>query len=147
VTPHKQLIRHKPDEGVFGDCHRTAIACLLDLNPDDVPHFNHDAPGAETFNRRVAEWLASRGLCEASVAYNDDGLQKVLDVVKHCSPGVYFLLGGQSRSGCNHTVIGCDGAIVWDPSPTDAGIVGPCDTDGLYWITFLLPLSMRRAAT
>jgi len=37
---HKQLItNHNPESGIFGDCQRTAIACLLDKHPSDVPHF------------------------------------------------------------------------------------------------------------
>lgn len=30
---NKQLFRHHPEQGIFGDCHRTAIACMLDLEP------------------------------------------------------------------------------------------------------------------
>jgi hypothetical protein len=147
VKPSKQTLRHQPELGIYGDCHRTAIACLLDLEPQDVPHFLHDDPGAEVFNRRVQEWLEARGWCEASISFvGEAGLQSVLDYLKATAPGVYFLLGGQSRTGCNHTVIGCNGEIVWDPSITDAGIIGPCTTDGMFWITFLLPLSMRKVA-
>jgi hypothetical protein len=144
MTPHKQRFRHDPDNGVYGDCHRTALACLLDLVPEDVPHFGHGAPEGEEFNRRIDEWLATRGLCQASVAYGGE-LQHVLDAVQRGGPGVYFLLGGTSRTGCNHTVIGCDGAIAWDPSLNDSGIVGPC-SDDFYWVTFLVPLAMRKAA-
>lgn len=145
MKPHKQLFKHQPELGIYGDCHRTAIACLLDLHPSEVPHFNHDAPGADEFNRRCEAWLATQGLCSASVAY--DGaveLQKILDVVKLCSPGVYFLLGGESRSGVNHTVIGCDGEIVWDPSQRDSGITGPCTEDRNYWVTYLVPIALRK---
>jgi hypothetical protein len=146
VTPRKQLLRHRPEEGVYGDCHRTALACLLDLDPLEVPHFLHDNCGATEFNRRVDEWLASRGFCQANVAYQGTlSVEQVLQIAELASPGVYCLLGGESRTGCNHTVIACDGKIAWDPSFLDSGIVGPC-SDGLYWITFLLPLSMRKAA-
>ena len=37
MTPQNQLHKHDPANGVYGDCGRTAIACLLDLHPS--PHF------------------------------------------------------------------------------------------------------------
>jgi len=43
MRPQKQKFAHKPDEGVFGDCFRTALAAILDLDRDDVPHFNEGA--------------------------------------------------------------------------------------------------------
>ena len=36
---YKQLNEHNPDEGVYGDCYRTAIGCLLNIPPEFVPHF------------------------------------------------------------------------------------------------------------
>ena len=51
MTPHKQLNRHRPEEGVFGDCYRTAIACLLDLRPQDVPHVADTSTMAEQDRR------------------------------------------------------------------------------------------------
>ena len=39
MTPYKQLNHHDPDNGIIGDCYRTAIACLLDLPPDALPNY------------------------------------------------------------------------------------------------------------
>ena len=36
---YKQLHKHDPDNGVWGDCHRTAIGCLLDIEPELIPNF------------------------------------------------------------------------------------------------------------
>ena len=62
MTPHKQLIKHDPENGQWGDCGRTAIACLLDLHPSDVPHFWE---GPERADRdpetECRKWLAERG--------------------------------------------------------------------------------------
>jgi hypothetical protein len=38
MTPHKQRFRHDPANGIYGDCWRTAIACLLDIQPEEIPH-------------------------------------------------------------------------------------------------------------
>lgn len=143
MIERKQLFRHEPEKGVYGDCHRTAIACLLDLEPDQVPHFAEAFEDAEKFNSLVDEWLESRGWCAVSTAYRSR-LEEVLRVQQFINPGVYYMLGGKSRTGCGHSVIACGGQIVWDPSLDDSGIVAPFDSDGLYWVTWLVPLSMRR---
>lgn len=36
---HKQRFLSDKANGIFVDCMRTAIACILDLEMDDVPHF------------------------------------------------------------------------------------------------------------
>ena len=37
---HSQLIKHDPDNGQWGDCFRTCIACIFNVhNVTDVPHF------------------------------------------------------------------------------------------------------------
>lgn len=138
----KQLFRHDPANGVYGDCHRTAIACLLDLEPDQVPHFGSDYTDSEAFHRREKEWLASNGWCAVSNAF-DAPLDLVLRAQASINPDVYYLLGGKSRTGCGHTVIACGDCIVWDPSLDDSGIVGPFDSDGFYWVTWLVSTRMK----
>lgn len=62
MTPVKQRYKHDPENGVWGDCHRAAVASVLDLALDDVPHFADGGAGGEEFERRVREYLLSRGL-------------------------------------------------------------------------------------
>lgn len=136
MTPRKQLLRHDPENGIQGDCQRAAVASVLDLRVEDVPHFCEDAPDAETYNARVDEYLASRGLCLIRTAFEGNlGLERVLEAQAGMNRGVYFLLMGTSRTGCNHVVVACDGEIVHDPSLTNAGIIGPAD-DGWFWCEF-----------
>jgi len=35
----KQAFRHDPSNGMYGDCHRTAIASILGVERDTVPNF------------------------------------------------------------------------------------------------------------
>lgn len=135
MIPLKQRNRHNPEEGVWGDCHRAAIASVLELDLDDVPHFADGGPTGEEFMRREQAFLRSLGLVRIAVPY-DAPLEKVLECVRVLNPGVYYLLGGKSRTGVDHTVIGLNGQIVHDPSLDNSGIVGPCESDGLYWLTF-----------
>lgn len=142
MKPQKQLIRHDPANGQYGDCHRTAIACVLDMDAADVPHFMDRTPGkgeAPEAERLVEAWLNERGVTQISIIFPgsltaDEVMTTVMNVNSQ-RPGLAFLLGGESRTGVNHTVVCRDGKIVCDPSQTDAGIVGPCD-DGYYWVTF-----------
>ena len=135
---HKQLFRHDPANGVWGDCHRTAIACLLDLEPSDVPHFMEGDPTAEEFDRRVAIFLLDRGYVQANFWF-EGSLESVIDVMTKNGGGVYYLLGGTSRNGTAHTVVCGPGGIAHDPAQDNSGIVGPLD-NGYYCITLLVPI-------
>jgi len=141
MIERKQLFRHRPEEGEIGDCHRTAIACLLNMEPESVPHFGKKdfEIGIEKRSQaaEVDAWLAERDLAQVSIAYSDD-LEDILSCMGALNPKAFYLLGGRSRTGVNHSVIGCGDRIVWDTSLDDAGIVGPC-SDGYFWITFIVP--------
>ena len=143
MIKRKQLFRHKPEEGIYGDCHRTAIACLMDLEPDEVPHFGEDFMDADKFNRRVDEYLASQFLAQISVIY-DCELDVILKHMAGFNPNAYYLLSGTSRTGVNHTVCCLGGEIIWDPALDNSGIIGPCD-DGLFWLTFIVPSFMVKS--
>jgi hypothetical protein len=55
MTPCRTLSRHDPDNGTFGDCHRCCVAAILDLAPEEVPHFTQSraryglGPGSRSF--------------------------------------------------------------------------------------------------
>lgn len=135
MKPVWQRNRHDPANGVWGDCHRAAIASILELELDEVPHFYDEgrtAPEAEQLER---EFLASRGLVPITFTSQSD-LDAMLRWIAHYNPGTCHLLGGQSRNGVMHTVICCDGQIVHDPSLDQSGIVGPQPGTEYYWLTF-----------
>ena len=140
MTPHKQLIWHDPENGQYGDCFRTAIACLLNLHPSEVPHFaDHDAT-CDQLHEDAAVWLASRNLFLASFVY-EDSLDRVLAMMGAMNAGLHYILMGQSKVA-NHCVIALGDQIVFDPSITNddltQALIGPCRTpckeDGYYWI-------------
>ena len=136
MRPQKQKFAHKPEEGIFGDCFRTAIAAILDLDRDDVPHFNEGAfydDGKQVDRARA--WLKGRGLNMISLAYpGETPLDDLIGTIGRLNPGIPFLLAGRSAAGCNHQVVASGTGIVCDPSGT--GITGPCN-DGLYWVDFI----------
>jgi len=141
---HKQKFRHLPDEGVFGDCYRTCIACLLMLDPEDVPH-EHRQMGAEEFVAFYRGWLHDHGIHRLVIPLATQSVEEALRTAEIFSDGVPYIFLGTSRTGVNHAVIGHDGAIVHDPSLTDAGIIGPCD-DGYFWVEWLVSPAWSQAA-
>lgn len=151
MKPQKQLFRHKPQDGIYGDCHRTAIAIVLDMDAKDVPHFMHgkagEAGAVEAF-AEIEKWLNTRGLMAISILFPGEvPLPELLRTIAFCNPNSrpVFILGGRSKNGVNHSVVCCDGEIACDPSQDDSGIVGPCD-DGFYWVTFFGSLVARGKA-
>jgi hypothetical protein len=140
MKPQKQLFRHRPSEGTYGDCHRTAIAIVLDLDAADVPHFmdGKDGGNADKAHDACEAWLNARGITTINILFSGEvPLSELLNTVAACNPRgrPVFILGGKSRNEVNHSVVCCDGEIVCDPSLDDSGIVGPC-SDGFYWLTF-----------
>lgn len=138
MTPAKQLNHHDPANGVYGDCYRTAIACLLDMAPSEVPHvFENGGGSMETQFKAMDAWLSARDLTEINIPLvGDCPLDRALEVMGHWSGGIHYMLTGRSGTGCNHVVI-CQGReIVWDPSQTCSGILGPAD-DGYWWFSVL----------
>lgn len=137
MTPSKQLFRHNPAAGTWGDCYRTAVACLLDLAPAEVPHVYDQGASGEEGMAAMKAFLAARGLVPVTIIYDGAAdLQQVLTAREHYDPGVSFLLTGQSRNGTDHVVVARGGKIIWDPSLDDSGIVGPC-ADGHWWVEYL----------
>lgn len=121
---HRQMINHDPENGQWGDCFRTALACVLDMEVLDVPHFCDGDPDTETFSKLLNGWLSSRGIAMFDVPY-DSSLDDLLRVQSVLNANVYYLLSGESRRGVNHTVVCRGGEIVHDPAG-DSGIIGPC---------------------
>jgi hypothetical protein len=147
---HRQLFCHAPENGTYGDCHRTAIACLLDLQPQDVPHFYQLKVEAqqrgEEFDWRaeVERFLNSKGYTGVDITYASS-LNELFDYMAAVNPRSLYLLGGASPRGWNHTVICRGGGFEWDPHPDSDFVIGPLDS-GLFEVTFLLPISMRADA-
>lgn len=135
MIPLKQRNRHDPDNGVWGDCHRAAIASVLELSLDDVPHFFEGGRGTVEARILEKEFLRDRGLVAIDIGAGSN-LEETLDAMGVWNPGVYYLLAGKSRNNVTHSVVCLNDKIVHDPSLDDSGIIGPDEKTGLYWVTF-----------
>lgn len=132
----KQLHRHDPANGVHGDCYRTVVACLLDLDHDQVPH-RHDFLTNEDQSRDMDDFLLGKGVRTIRIALNGGDVEGALAVAATLSDGLPYLFSGRSRNGTNHVVIARDDRIIHDPSLDDSGIVGPTDV-GQFWVEWLV---------
>ena len=139
MTPHHQLIKHDPENGMHGDCQRTCVAAILDLHPSEVPHFCDDPTAtredANWWEKRQSKWLAERGLTSATFAYHGDAsFEQVMLWTSRQSPTTPMILLGTSALGCNHVVVVLNGEIVCDPSGN--GIVGPA-LEGVWEVSVI----------
>jgi hypothetical protein len=117
---------------LVGDCWRTAIACLLELPRDDVPHFIQLHLGKDNldwwwdtvrFVEQVKPGLTLVTVPPIFPIYNNPEAEHSSVVITGKSP----------RGSWNHCVLGDakTAAILWDPHPTGAGIVNMIEVAAL----------------
>lgn len=138
MTPHLQLNAHDPDAGVYGDCFRTCLGCLLDLPPSEVPDFHGGTGDAQ---RDLARgWLAPQGLTLIDVPFDGTISLPVLlaSAGLRSGPDCHFIVMGRSPRGIDHVVIADPQGVVHDPRGCvpEAALAGPA-TDGFWWISWL----------
>jgi len=139
IIKHTQLFLHDPENGVYGDCWRATVACLLRMPVEAVPHVC-DGPDDGKASERMRAFLDSQNCALIQVPFlGEMSLEQVLDYVgsTSVSSGLHWCLMGTSRTGCNHVVICKGNEIVHDPSITQSGIIGP-SRDGLWWVEWVV---------
>lgn len=126
--------------GQFGDCHRTCIAMILDMDRDQVPHFMEGLPGdlssesPEYLAAEAAEraWLAERGLTPVYVAFDGSNtLEHLMQVLGVTMRDAAVVLGCSTIGGGNHSVVFYRGDLY---NPNLNTIAGPM-RDGMWWVT------------
>lgn len=100
-----QTILHNDPEGRTGNCLQAALATLVGVPLERVPHFAEHEDWAE----RMVAWVDLAAGC----------------AVRWKVVGTYVARGigvGMSPRGVKHAVVVVDGEIVWDPHPSRAGL-------------------------
>lgn len=147
MTPYKQLNEHDPDEGLYGDCWRTAIGCLLDLSPSSIPDFVGTSVEDDGWFERTNNWLIENHNLVLFSVYYDAGwsVDDVLEFMEQHNPDTPYILGGMSPADVEHVVIGRGGKLIHDPGmgESEPEITGP-NRDGQIWIFALTPYSPRK---
>lgn len=103
---------------IEGNCLQAALASMLGLHLNDVPHVV--ALGRRWWLWGLKAFLASRGLEFTNYAAGD-----VEPLGRH-------LISGLSPRGVDHAVVGYKGVMVWDPHPTHAGLIDDGDQDWMF---------------
>jgi hypothetical protein len=132
--PLIQMFLHDPENGQYGDCHRTAIAMCLGLAVEDVPHFCDPALFNEWRSSREI-WLNAIGISAVEMPFSCDlpSLLAQLELSAGASP---IMVAGMSPRGTYHETVLYQG-VLYDPHPAGGGIVAPCDDGGFWWVTIL----------
>lgn len=103
MIPHTQTIFVNDPRNIPGDCMRTAVASLLDMPTEAVPHFVLFDDWFAAFSL----WLKGRGLRVIALAEPD----------REC------LALGMSPRGVEHIVVWGRRGLIHDPHPSRAGVV------------------------
>lgn len=119
MRPQKQKLGHKPSEDIWGDCYRTAVAVVLGLSAEEVPHFCNGQwlEGDPSGVTAARDWLKQFGLGVFTLPYPPEtSFEDVMRTMRHCNPDVPVLLTGMGPRDVNHVVVTMDGEVVCDPA-------------------------------
>ena len=144
MKPQRQLIKHNPESGQYGDCTRTCVAALLNLDADKVPHFGEGGVSGDVFWERVDTYLSTHGLSAISIPFSMD-VGDLLQVLKSQAPNFYCLLGVGSPNA-DHSIIVVGDQLVCDPAGYDDLSRFKRDSENVVWVTFIVP-SFLKAST
>ena len=113
MTPVRQTIFVADHPKGYGNCQSACLASILDLPLSDVIDTTSDEVRDNGFWGPIYDWLADHGLKVVHVGQNDPRLQ-----------GQYSIAAGPSPRGPFHHAIICkNGVMVWDPHPSDDGLL------------------------
>lgn len=125
MTPIFQRVTdHDPSIGQIGDCFRAALASMLDLDLDSVPHFGelcHLDSKPDDFWLLVVKWLGSRDLgLHVSKPLSTEEMRS-----KGLADHYYIVFGRCEHRGdlIGHVSIGLNGQVVHDPDHTKPELV------------------------
>jgi len=165
MRPQTQL--HRGGTGVYGDCYRTCLAMVLDMDRDEVPHFcEHVPPGTQPEDpAHIASdewergWLSGRGLTKVTVPHSGEiTIWQLAEQYNVLAPGAAIICQTAlyGRVGVSDHVVELYGGRLYDPlgNDTEEHVAGTNryqpSTHGLYWVTVLAratnPLTHEPAA-
>lgn len=111
MTPVDQTIVHDPESGAIGNCMQAAIASILDLPLDDVPHFAQLYEDPKECGDALFAWLVERRI-----------LWLQLDLDQPLPDDMPCLMYGDSPRGLPHLVVCVGSEMVHDPHPSREGL-------------------------
>lgn len=113
MTPQRQTIFVADNPKGRGNCQSAAMASVLDLPLSEVIDTASDEVRENGFWKSISEWLGERGMKLVSVDPGDERLV-----------GQYSIGTGPSPRGAFHHAVVCkNGVMVFDPHPSDDGVL------------------------
>ena len=126
--------------GKNGDCFRTCIACLLNVEPIDVPHvYENPLTTGKEGEILMNNYLKQFDIYFIHLPISGD-YKAVTNWMKSYNPN-YYLLSGESSRGNTHVVIMQEDKMIHDPHPSNDGLIGPDKENGYYWISLLCKIT------
>jgi hypothetical protein len=116
-----------------GNCWQTAVACVLEVDPDTMPsqvdsYYEDKRDDGSvvlrmSYNNPLQAYLKKHhGLAYVEFHYPEEAFANIR------VRGYHIMTGETVRSadynGMRHVVVGKDGQVVWDPHPSRAGLIG-----------------------
>lgn len=120
-----QTVKHNPPEA-WGDCFRTTIANLLDLDVTDVPHVLHDNCQMDVAICRLNAFLRQYNLAFIAIGVGQEFLQSI------GIHGLYHEGCGRTIRNTEHSAAFCDGELVHDPHPSHVGFTSINNIIGIF---------------
>lgn len=119
MKPVNQTILHDPENGLVGNCFQAAVASVLELPLELIPHFVKDHPGeGSEWWIAFLEWLEPQGLYAVNYGTTyEDGTPLLDGTIRG-----WHLMGGESPRDNHHSVVGWNGKMIFDPHPSRDGL-------------------------
>ncbi len=138
MKENTQLIYHNPPLS-FGDCWRTCISCILDLEPEDVPHFLIDGCQNDTALFRARPWFRERGLEIITISMDSSASFDMCNLM--FGDSLYILTGESNnyRESAHCVIATGHFKMIWDVSPKrDGAPPKPFKENGFYCLDFIV---------
>lgn len=120
----EQTRLHNPPESV-GNCFQAVLAGLLRIPIESVPTFRESRP----WQHAVNAWLRQFGLQWMPL----DGNDYPGECLRFGISGTWHEIAGKSPRGSGgHSCAAKDGALEWDPHPSEIGLDGPVWWHGVF---------------
>lgn len=129
MIPVDQTIMHDPEAGAIGNCMQAALASILELPLERVPHFVQLYPDSKECGDAMFAWLLQRHVLWMQLSGDDP--------VPDDMP---CLLYGQSERGVPHVVVGRGRTVAHDPHPSRAGLT---EIQGIWVLHRYKPLTQE----
>lgn len=136
-----QAFRHDPSAGIQGDCFRTAVACVLGIDRESVPHSHDDLSGIEAMTF-IDAWLHPQGLRRIHMPVLADTLDEVARNIYPRGGGLPVIVTGRGPRDVNHVVVVHGVDDIWCPTlgsvSPEIALVGGALPDRYFWAEWIV---------